>query len=248
LAATTGTDGVTGLKADGGRWGHIANGPLIPLDQTPMLVGTPEAIAAAVKPVEGKTMTFTLADAIVPDARKNLVLQPFFRVHDTRYIVYWRHTADAAAVAEENKAAQLAEAETLALDRITLDRVTAGEQQPETDHNFRGDNTNTGNFQNRPWRDSKTSFSYDLKAEAGKPVALVLVTWGGDARSYDVTANGTRITTVKSDGKQKRFITTTVPIPAEVVTKANGVYTIAFVAPPKGTAGGIFEVRLTSVR
>jgi len=34
LAAKTGTQDMAGLIADASRWGHIANGPLIPLTST----------------------------------------------------------------------------------------------------------------------------------------------------------------------------------------------------------------------
>ena len=40
LAARTGTEGMSGLVADDGRWSHIAHGPLVPVTETPIMIGT----------------------------------------------------------------------------------------------------------------------------------------------------------------------------------------------------------------
>lgn len=247
LAAATGTDQLAGLVADGSRSGHIANGPLIPLADTPALVGTPQAIAAAVVPVSGKPLTFTATAAIQPMNAQGTALVPFFRVHDARYIVYWRHAADAAALATADPQAHAAEAEALALDRITLDRVVPGEQQPETDHHLQGEGTRTGSFRDRPWRDASGWFSYDLTAAPGRPVALAVTLWGGDRRSYDVAVNGAQLARVESVGNEQRFSTRTWTLPAALVAASQGRYTVTFTAPPKGVAGGVFDVRLVAV-
>lgn len=61
----------------------------MPTETAPMLTGSDEAIAGGVKPVEGRPMTFTARDVIGPDEFRDLELVPFFRVHDTRYMIYW---------------------------------------------------------------------------------------------------------------------------------------------------------------
>jgi DUF1680 family protein len=89
LGAKTGTEDLQGLIADDGRWSHIANGPLLPLDTAPILVGKISDIAQKVKPIEGESLHFNADSLIKPDKFSNLVLEPFFRIHDARYMMYW---------------------------------------------------------------------------------------------------------------------------------------------------------------
>jgi DUF1680 family protein len=96
LAAKTGTEDLTGMIADDGRHSHIASGPEQELSGAPMLVGDVAAVAAQIKPVEGKALTFTAGGAIQPERYRELELQPLFRTHDARYMVYWRTKPSAA--------------------------------------------------------------------------------------------------------------------------------------------------------
>ena len=95
LAAKTGTEDLTGLIADDGRNSHIASGPEQELPSAPMLVGDRAALVAQIKPVEGRPMTFTAEGVIQPERYRGLELQPLFRTHDARYMVYWRTTPSA---------------------------------------------------------------------------------------------------------------------------------------------------------
>lgn len=90
LGAKTGTENLQGLVADDGRWSHIANGPTLPLETAPMLVGKIADIAQKVTPIEGESLRFKADSLIKPESFSNLVLEPFFRIHDARYMMYWR--------------------------------------------------------------------------------------------------------------------------------------------------------------
>ncbi|HXE79668.1 MAG TPA: glycoside hydrolase family 127 protein [Vicinamibacterales bacterium] len=90
LAAGTGTEQMTGLLAGEGRMDHVPSGPELPLDEAPTLAGDPVTIAEHIRPLPGRPLTFTASDVIRPAAARDLELIPFFRVHDTRYMVYWR--------------------------------------------------------------------------------------------------------------------------------------------------------------
>lgn len=244
LAAAIGNDRHNGLYADNSSNNYFPNGSLVPLDQTPLLVGSREDLVAAVTPVQGKPLTFTAPSVILPEACKNLLLTPFFRIHNSRYVIYWRHASTVAAGALLNQQTHEAEAAALALDRITLDHLKAGEQQPETDHHFQGEQSKTGTFRDASYRDATGWFSYDLKAATGKPVTLAVTTWGGDGRTYDISVNGTLIDSVHGEGKNERFITTKWPLPSTLIATANGTYTVTFKATNQSIAGGVFEVRL----
>ena len=89
LGTKTGTESLQGLIADDGRWSHIANGPKIPLETAPVLVGNLSEIPEKIKPIEGKNLQFEAKTLIKPDSFSDLVLEPFFRIHDARYMMYW---------------------------------------------------------------------------------------------------------------------------------------------------------------
>ncbi len=89
LAAATDSDQLYGLWAGGGRWEHKASGPFYPLDAAPAIVSKTKDFSSAIKPVSGRSLTFTISDVVAPEKYKNLELVPFYRIHEARYVVYW---------------------------------------------------------------------------------------------------------------------------------------------------------------
>ncbi|HEY5471447.1 MAG TPA: glycoside hydrolase family 127 protein [Bacteroidales bacterium] len=88
-AATTATD-LTGLRSDGSRNGHIANGPQYPIAEAPMIVTIDKNFVEKVKPEGSQPMVFSASDLILPEKYRDLKLVPFYTLHDTRYIIYWQ--------------------------------------------------------------------------------------------------------------------------------------------------------------
>ena len=162
LAAKTGTEQLGSLVAGDGRMAHVSPGPYLPLDSAPMLVGDVATLAERIRPVQGRPMTFTASDIIRPAQAADLELVPFFRVHDSRYMIYWR----AVAPGEYGKVVARLEAEEkerLALEARTLDHVTPGEQQPEVEHRVQVKAPRTGVTNGRSWREASGWFSYELR-------------------------------------------------------------------------------------
>ncbi len=89
LGAKTGTEDLKGLIADDGRWGQIPSGQKLPVDKAPILIDD-NISSAAVKlsPVKDKPLTFTMQEIKMVNPI-NVVLEPFFRIHDARYMMYW---------------------------------------------------------------------------------------------------------------------------------------------------------------
>lgn len=90
LAAKTSSSDLDGQFADDSRNGHIAQGKLISLDKGPVFRGGKKSILSSIKPVEGKALEFTVPSSIYPANYKDLILIPFYRLHDSRYVVYWK--------------------------------------------------------------------------------------------------------------------------------------------------------------
>jgi DUF1680 family protein len=250
LAAKTGAEQVDSLIAGDGRMAHVSTGPYLPLDSAPMLVGDVPALRDHIRPVQGRPMTFTASDIIRPAQSANLELVPFFRVHDSRYMIYWRAVAPAeygSVVARLERE----ERERLALEARTLDRVTPGEQQPEVEHRVQGDGAATGVSNGRSWREASGWFSYDLKMPTGAggrgPLSLqVTYSAGQRDRQFDVLVNDRAIATVALNGQQPdRCTDATYPIPDDLVKAANdGLLIVKFAAKPGSRAGAVYDVRL----
>lgn len=249
LSAKTGREDLEGLRAGKGRWTHIPSGPLMPLNKAPMLVTSDErSLIDQIKPVPGKPMTFTAADVIQPEKYKSLELVPFFRVHDTRYMLYWRlatpeEYTDVVARIEAEERAQLA------LEQNTFDHVASGEQQPEMDHAFQGEQTEAGQFEERHWRNSRAWFSYDLKARPGEPVDLLISYVGQDRpRRFDILVNDAVVATVNLNRDDAAgVVQARYPIDSEILANApEGRLTLKFQAHPDSRTARICEVRLVN--
>jgi hypothetical protein len=89
LGAKTGTEDLQGLIADDSRWGQIPGGKKLPVDKAPIIIEDDiSKIADVLVPVKDKPLTFTtpVLKMINPI---NVVLEPFYRIHDARYMMYW---------------------------------------------------------------------------------------------------------------------------------------------------------------
>ena len=62
----------------------------MPLDDAPRLVGDVDTIARSIKALPGRALTFTARDVVQPAWARELELVPFWRIHDSRYVIYWR--------------------------------------------------------------------------------------------------------------------------------------------------------------
>ena len=90
LAAETGKEDLKGLIADDSRWGHIASGEKLPVDEAPALVNlniskVPELLV----PFKGSPLVFKLPASSMNTAEE-MILEPFFMIHDSRYMMYWK--------------------------------------------------------------------------------------------------------------------------------------------------------------
>lgn len=246
LAAKTGNEDLPGLIAGDARMGHVAPGPFESLDAAPMLVGDPSTMAEKLQPVPGKPLHFTAVDLIRPRNLQSIELEPFFRVHDSRYMMYWR-----VATPDEFEQVVLdlraSEEARLDLDRRTIDLVIPGEQQPEVEHNFSGGDSYTGHEFGRPWRAANDWFGYDLNTHGETNLTLQLTHWGNAWRpeNFTVEVNGVTLGTVPVSGKQgENFIVHSLAVPGDIAT-APGLLQVRF-RPADGSqrVPPLYEVRL----
>jgi uncharacterized protein len=245
LASPAGTNNLQGLYANDSRMGHVAHGPVVPMDQVPVLLASAGDVSQYVKPDSAAgPLYFRLTDVVEPPVSEGLPLIPFFRLHNARYQMYWQLTSKEQIAARKEQLATAERAKALR-EANTLDRVAPGEQQPEVEHDLVGEGMEMGIFEGRRWRHGR-SFQYTLATRGEKAVDLAVTYWGGDRdRKFDILANGKRLATESLDGsRQGQFFEKRYAIPADVLaTATNGRITIQFTAP-SGLAGGVFDVRL----
>jgi uncharacterized protein len=243
LAAASDSTGLTGLKADDSRMGHIANGPSYSIEDAPMIVTADRKNITSLHKVKGKTFAYTASDLIYPAKYKNLQLVPFYTLHDTRYMLYWRYATPAQLESIKEELRKKEEMK-LALEKITVDQVAPGEQQPESDHNFKGEQTESGVHKDRHWRTAKKWFSYELKNTDAAARILRITYFGQDRnRLFDIYVNNMLLQSVELNGtKGDQFFDVDYALPAEVAKEK--LMIVKFAAKENSTAGGIYYVRL----
>ncbi|MFE4799389.1 beta-L-arabinofuranosidase domain-containing protein [Streptomyces sp. NPDC056708] len=171
LAAEADRGDLTGLFADDSRMGHVAAGPLRPLEHLPIvLTHSPADLTAGVRRLAPNRLAFALEHV---DARpgESVVLVPFAGIHESRYHLYFP-LAEPGRLHERRAELRAADAAALALRDRTVDAVAAGEQQPESDHRFEGQDTWSGLTDGQRWRAAAGWWSYRLTDADGTATGL----------------------------------------------------------------------------
>lgn len=246
LAAKTDTTNLDGLRAAGSRMGHVASGPFYSLDKAPIIVTENKNFTEKIVPVPNKPLTYRFNGILYPKQYNHEIeLIPFFEIHDARYMIYWPYATKEELNAKIEKI-KAEETEKMELEEKTIDQVATGEQQPETEHNFKGEETEADVFKNRHWRQARGWFCYDL-TDAQKRAKYLRITYNGldKNRTFDILINDELIETVSLNGsKGDAFVDVDYEIPNDIVKNSNGVYNVKFKAHENSIAGGIYYIRL----
>jgi len=243
LAAAFGAEGQDGVFADDSRGGHIAHGPQIPLNTLPILLGESNTILSHIKPVESKPLSFHVGGLYPDTYAAGFDLVPFYKIQDSRYIIYWPQ-ADADKVVALQKQKAKEEEEERKLNSVTLDKITLGEQQPESDHFIESSDAYTGYMEDRHYRDARGWFSYKMFNKAKSAKYLYIIYFDSDKkRVLDVQVNGKNVTSkvlTGSAGTSPQAILLT--LPASETGKES--LTVKFSALENTLTSKIIEVRL----
>jgi len=248
LGAKTGKEDLKGLVAGDERWAHIATGKKLPLDKAPIIIeDNINALTGKLEPVAGKPLTFT-ATAVKMVNPVNVVFEPFYKIHDARYMMYWMALSNAGYQTYLDSVAGI-EKKKLALDKRTIDFVAPGEQQPEADHFIQKQNSNTGNSMDAFWRDAHGDgyFSYQLSTHNETALSLLVKYWGAEwgNRKFDIYIDDQKLVTEDNTGKwnQSQFQDIEYKIPDEMIKGKSNVR-IKFQSLPGNTAGAVYYIRL----
>ena len=206
------------LIADDSRFGQLAVGKKLPIDQAPILVNNDiEGIANQLQPVAGKPLHYTISTKMVNEIRNELM--PFFELHDARYMMYW------LALSEDNYQGYLDNLAKEEQERQALEART-------TDKDARN-----GHY-----------FSYLMQTGGNTDLSLRLKYWGvGEWRTheFDIFIDDQLLTSINNTGKHRisKFLYETYDIPAAMLEGKTQVR-VKFVAKPGKQVGEIYGVRL----
>ncbi|QQS06884.1 MAG: glycoside hydrolase family 127 protein [Fibrobacterota bacterium] len=250
LGAKTGTESLNGLVADDGRWSHIAGGTQLDLTQAPMLAAKPDSIASRLVPVAGKPLTFKAPFLFSAKKDTSLVFEPFYKIHDARYMMYWMLMTDQKTLDSLSKA----QAAALLLEGRTVDRLTPGQQQPEVDHKMVQTNTTASVNQGESLRSGGSctggtgaSVTYELSTNGEADLSLWVRYWGNEttcSRTFDILVDGQKVATetLESKWKVNEFKNVEYTLPNSLVA-GKSIVTVKFQAT-SGMVGGLYGVRL----
>lgn len=253
LGAKTSTENLTGQFAGEGRMDHCPSlGAQLSLTSAPMLIGERANVLDSVYKIDAKTLQFKIKKGLYNSERfADLVLQPFFTIHEARYMMYWNQMTSAEW--ESIKGAVMAEeAVVQRLNERTLDFVSTGEQQSDAGHVLLGD------FE-------KGSYSGEFYVDAlrGKWFSYMLAT-KGERENVSLmcrfhSADAGRVCTISVNGKPLRGITlepraatgfynVEYPIPSELMLDGNGELAdsilVKFEATGTTPTPGLYYLRL----
>lgn len=239
-----------GLIAGDHRWGHIAGGPLVSVFDTPLLIGDRKTLLRKLNNLKAETdgsMKFT-TEGIFENKGKNVVLEPFFRVHDSRYNLYWLSMTPKQYKSYKVHALQ-EERQRLELDARTVDAVNTGEQQPEADHGMKNAGSGAGNYNGEPWRDASNGgfFSYQMATGKEPNLSLRVRFWGNDknAGKFSIIIDDETIAEIDNSSThgKNEFVDREYTIP-ENLLKNKDTVNVKFLSEKGHSTGGIYHVRL----
>lgn len=253
LGAVTGTENLVGQFAGEGRMDHApSQGAQLSLTSAPMLIGERSSVLDSVYMVDQEKLHFKIRKGLYSSERfADLVLQPFFTVHEARYMMYWNQLTqqewDAVkddVLAEEQAAQRLSER--------TLDFVATGEQQSDAGHVLQGD-FEKGSYSGEFYVDALSGkwFSYQLATQGvSDRVSLMCRYHSADyGRIYTLSVNGKVLKEIKLEKKDETgFYNVEYFVPSDYLLTEEGEVadsvTVKFEATGSTPTPGIYYLRL----
>ncbi len=209
----------------------------MPAPAVPMFACASGDLVKHIKPVRGKSLTFQTRDIGRP---KDVTLIPFYETHRERYSVYWQLITDSdwKKLAPEFAAA---EEQRMAEEARVVDVVRPGEQQSDTDHHMRGENTQSGDAYGFKWREATGWFSYDVKVASGQTNQLVVSFRGNrNAGDFDVSVNGETLSAQRIPGSPNDAL---YELPPELMQGKQSV-TVKFAGHPGRSVPGVTSLHV----
>jgi hypothetical protein len=216
----------------------------LPSIAVPVFIGDVKDVLSHIKPApaSGKPLNFQTVGLGQP---QDVRLIPLYKAFDQRYTVYWK--ALSPAEWEERKAEIAAkESRRRDIESRTVDAVNINDEQSETDHGFKGENTDQGYFEGKKTRQTRNGwFSYDLKVLPDKPMVLVCTYFAGFGRprTFDVLVDGEKVATQTLEAGAAGLFDFEYKLP-EPLTRGKQRVTVKFQSLPNAGMVSVFDIRI----
>lgn len=191
----------------------------------------------------GKSLEFMLKSAQPYTVR----MRPYYQMEGKPMMVYFEHyTAKNWATRKDE--IQMKQNLKKWIKEQTISSFQPGEMQPERDHNFKGEKTETGELNGRKFRKAVDGgwFSFEMGIRPDIPQDLIINYWGnlGDIYKFNIDIDNTSIATVIIHWWGNEFMDKSYHIPFEL-TKNKKKITVSFKAlGSKTVAGPIFNCKI----
>ena len=184
------------------------------------------------------------------ESNKEVNFLPFYKMHNTRYTVYFDYFTPEEWEKKRDEYKKQQEEE-MELERLMVDYFRANEQQPEIDHNFKGENVNKGTgISGGKWCSSKGGyFSFEMTVDPDIPVDLSLMYWGNDGgktNQFDILIDGEIIASESLTARIKpnEFFRIAYPVPFHLTKGKNKVVVKLRAINSNNTAGPIYHAKI----
>jgi hypothetical protein len=239
LAGDLGREGLTEAMRFGTNVPQVSR---LPAPMIPVFMGEVKDVLARIKPASGAPLNFQTSGLGRP---QDVRLIPLYKAADQRYTVYWKVYSEADW---EKRNAEIAakEAQRKERERRTLDAVDINNEQSESSHGLKGENSVQGYFEGKRTREARNGwFSYDLKVLPDKPVILVCTYVGsqGRARTFDIFVDGEKVATQTLEAAPIELFDFEYKLP-ENLTRGKQRVTVKFQSQPNLSTGSVFDVRI----
>lgn len=246
LGTKLGDENLDGQFAGDSRGGHIAEGEKMLLSDIPVfLAENDEDWVKKIKRVNGENLKFSAKEIIFPEKFKDLEFVPFYEIHESRYAIY---LPTETPESYENTQKERAEQEKIEreLAELTIDQVATGEQQPESDHFIKSENSNTGVNLGEHWRDASGWFSYELEDKENEAKKIRLTYFGKDVnRRFKIFVNNVEIAEEHFKTElNKQFYTKDYQLPKRIKEQNLKHIAIRIEAENGSRTAGVYNIKL----
>ena len=217
-----------------------------------MLIGEREKVLGNVEVIDKSKLHFKIKpEQYNSDRFADLVLRPFFTIHECRYMMYWQQMTQTEWDAIKDEV--MAEEEvTQRLQERTLDFIATGEQQSDAGHVLQGD-FEKGSYSGEFYVDALAGkwFSYVFSTQGvSKDVSLMCRYHSADhGRVYTIYINDKKLKQITLEPQNfTGFYNVEYLIPEEFLKDGNGntldEITVKFAATGSTPTPGIYYLRL----
>lgn len=245
LAAKTDVEDMDGLYADDSRMGHVAKGRLIPMKEVPVLISERGKELSHIIQSDTKPMSFVLDSLYQKNHWCEYTLEPFYRLHDSRYIIYWP-TSTLQELDSIKQATEDEEKKLLMLNQVTTDAVYCGQQQPESDHFIKHGNSSMGYTEGWHWRSAKDWFGYKMNYNV-RPKAVYIKYFDSlKKRNMNIVIDGRIVAKISLEKGKDDELKEEILDVSDYDFNTEGQLDLRFVGTDNTATAKIVEVRLLS--